>query len=61
MSEAEIDRIYAAYAATFGNALYPFGVDEGRVAEILAEHLARGEPVPDDYDWYPDLPPGAVV
>lgn len=37
----------------------PFGASDDQLAEVLEQAIRRGEPVPDDYDWWATLPPGA--
>lgn len=39
--------------------LFPFGIDDDRLARVLQDHIKRGEPVPEDFDWWADLPDGA--
>jgi hypothetical protein len=50
------------YYAAFGRlAPVPFGVPAEEIEAAWIAALERGEPIPDDYDWYPDLPDGALV
>lgn len=39
----------------------PFGISEERIAEVLLQAIRDGEPVPDEFDWWADLPPGAMA
>lgn len=38
----------------------PFGVSDEELERVLREHIDKGTPVADDFDWYSDLPPGAT-
>lgn len=50
-----------AYLIRFGNVgPEPFGVDGDKIAAELERAVASGQPIPDDFDWYRDLPDGAV-
>lgn len=37
----------------------PFGVNEERLEEELRKAVRTGEKIPDDFDWWGDLPEGA--
>lgn len=51
-----------AYFKAFGNGgPYPFGVSDRDLATALNAAVAAGKPIPADFDWYTDVPPGAVV
>ncbi|MFZ2986596.1 MAG: hypothetical protein WA086_01245 [Ideonella sp.] len=39
----------------------PFGVSDAWLAEVLEGAISAGAPVPSDFDWYPDMPEGAVA
>lgn len=50
------------YEARFGLHLpYPLGVDEDYMMSVILEHLQTGKPIDPDFDWYPGLPPGALI
>jgi len=34
----------------------PMGIDDDEVVKVVALHMALNKPIPDDYDWYEDLP-----
>jgi hypothetical protein len=56
------EAIYTAYVRAFGNTIpMPIGVDQEGHAAVLEAHLKKNTPVPADYNWYPDLPEGAIV
>lgn len=38
----------------------PIGIADERIAEVLMQAVERGEPLPEDYDWW-ELPPEAVA
>lgn len=40
---------------------HPFGVEDSFYVSVLRQALRDGKPVDPDFDWYPDLPPGAVA
>lgn len=40
---------------------HTFGVNESFMAAVLRAAVRHGRPIPEDFNWYPDLPPGAVV
>lgn len=61
LTEKDAERIAGEYFAKFGVIPQPAIIHHLDVAEVLREYLEAGEPVPDDYDWYADLPPGAVA
>lgn len=37
----------------------PYGISDERLARVLREHVAKGEKIPEDFDWWGDLPDGA--
>jgi hypothetical protein len=39
----------------------PFNVNQDRVAAVLEDAIAKGKPIPDSFDWWAHLPPGAVA
>jgi hypothetical protein len=50
-----------AYFEKFGvRPSIPVGVGEDEMRRVWLEAVASGEPVPEDYDWWDSLPPGAV-
>jgi hypothetical protein len=56
------EELYKAYVRAFGETIpLPIGIDQQGHATVLAEHLEKGKPVPKDYNWFPDLPEGAIV
>ncbi len=38
---------------------HPYGINEERINEVLEAAVAAGEPIPDNFDWWSDLPPDA--
>lgn len=38
----------------------PVNVDDQRLEEEIRKAVRKGEPIPDDFDWWGDLPEGAV-
>lgn len=56
-------RAVEAYQSRFGvnMGIPPFGVSEDAFAEVLEEAVAKGQPVPDDFDWYWWMPPDAMA
>ncbi len=41
--------------------LRPAMVGQDEVADAMLDAIAKGRRIPDDYDWYKDLPPGALA
>ena len=39
----------------------PFGISRPAVEEVVRAAIAKGEPIPAEYDWWADLPPDAVA
>lgn len=39
--------------------LTPLGIPPDKLAAVLRDHVRRGEPVPEEFDWWADLPDGA--
>lgn len=39
----------------------PMGIELEDVLKVAEEHIKKGEPIPDDYDWYKDVPDDADV
>lgn len=61
-----VDQVVAAreaYFKAFGNGggPRPFGVSDADMATALNAAVAAGKPIPADFNWYTDVPPGAVV
>ncbi|WOJ95540.1 hypothetical protein R0137_09760 [Congregibacter brevis] len=51
-----------AYRARFDRDVpIPACIPDETVLRVVLEHLERGEAIEDEYDWYKDLPPGAVA
>lgn len=51
-----------AYYKAFGTiGPNPMEVSDGDVARVLWDAVQQGKPIPRDFDWYPNLPKGAVV
>lgn len=51
--------VFADYEAEFKQPPpMPFGIALEELERVVAEHLGKGEPIPNDYDWY-DLPDDA--
>lgn len=51
-----------AYYKAFGNpGPRPMEVSDSFMARVLLDAVRNGREVPDDFDWYPDLPKDAVV
>jgi len=57
-----LNEAYAAYFKAFNlSPPEPFGVSDDGLACVLEDAVAQGKPVPEDFDWHPNLPAGAVV
>jgi len=55
-------KILNRYEARFGKpAPHPMHVEPEDVAKVAQHFLKLGKPIPDAYDWYPDLPDGALI
>ncbi len=39
----------------------PFGINDDALAEALENAVAAGKPIPEDFDWWSELPPDAVA
>jgi hypothetical protein len=51
-----------AYLARFGvRPSLPVGIAEREVARVWREAVASGVPLGEDFDWWKDLPEGAVT
>lgn len=37
----------------------PFGINDDRLAEVMDAAIRKGEPIPDDFDWWGALPSNA--
>lgn len=49
------------YLERFGvNPPLPVNVNYGKLEEEIRRAVRQGEPIPDDFDWWGDLPEGAV-
>ena len=58
----EAFEILNRYEARFGrSAPHPMHVEFEDVASVALRYLDKGRPIPDTYDWYPDLPDGALI
>jgi len=57
-----VDEIFELYIETFNIHIpMPMSVCDEFLAQVLLEHIEKNTPVPNDYDWYKNLPPGAVA
>lgn len=58
-----LDDAVDAYLAAFPDAtLYqPFGVSDETLAQVYEAAVARGAPIPEDFDFWGGLPPDAVA
>ncbi|MFN8750470.1 MAG: hypothetical protein ACK5YQ_01470 [Betaproteobacteria bacterium] len=60
--DGRLDRTYFAYVRAFDRMPpAPFGISDEYLAEVLEQAVADCKPVPDDFDWWAHLPPGAVA
>lgn len=51
-----------AYFAAFKNMPpEPWGINDERITQVLEQAVADGKPVPDDFDWWANMPPDAVA
>lgn len=49
-----------AYYSAFGQPNpEPWGINDDALAEALESAVRVGQPIPEDYDWWEDLPPDA--
>lgn len=56
------DKHYQEYIDRFGVwPPTPMCVDESEILKQVKVALERGQPIPEDYDWYSQLPPGALA
>ena len=39
----------------------PFGINDEEAAQVLENAVASGAPVPDDFDWWAEMPPDALA
>ena len=39
----------------------PFGINDDTLAAALENAVASGKPIPEDFDWWSELPPDAVA
>lgn len=52
-----MSKILNDYEAKFERpAPTPEQIEESVVVEVAAEHLAKGKPIPDNFDWWAALP-----
>lgn len=49
------------YGHQFGNVPIPIGVPMETILDVLRKALEDGLPVPDNYDWLPEIPEEAFV
>lgn len=57
-----LETAQAAYFAAFKVASpEPWGVSDDHLAEVLENAIAAGRTVPEDFDFYAGMPPGAVA
>lgn len=56
-----ISEVMREYARRYGGVPAPVNVDPDVVERVIAEHVEKGEPIPDKYPWYRGLPDDAVV
>lgn len=62
MTEAEEIEAWARYAAAFGrDPPLVFGADPIEWLEVVLAAITARVPIPDEYDWYRNLPPGALA
>jgi hypothetical protein len=58
----QLPDVQAAYFAAFSVAPpEPFGVDDERIAAVLAQAVIDKQPIPDSFDWWGRLPPQSVA
>lgn len=51
-----------AYFDAFGNeGPYPYGFGDEFLGATLRAAVECGQPIADDFEWYPDLPNAAVA
>ena len=62
MTDEDVIEVSVRYAERFGiDPPRPHGVANKRLIEMLMQAMRDGRPVPDDFDWWDYLPPGAVA
>lgn len=62
MTDEDVTQVAVRYSERFDlPAPQPFGVSNKRMIEVLLAAIRAGRPVPDDFDWWDYLPPGAVA
>jgi len=37
----------------------PYGINDDYITEVLEKAVADGKPIPENFDWWSDLPPDA--
>ena len=58
--KTEHEKILRDYFDTFGQfPPEPFGVDDDFYFKVLDDHIKKGEPVSDEFEWW-DIPDDAV-
>jgi len=61
-AQARQSLVDQAYMLTFGHSgPQPMCINPTWRAEVMADAVAAGEPIPGDFDWYAHLPPDAVA
>jgi hypothetical protein len=62
-SSKPLDVLADEYAKLFGDRppIYIIGPSDEFISSTIADAIASGQPIPDDFDWYPDLPDDAVA
>lgn len=57
-----LDAAIRAYVAAFDTpSPTPFGISDEYLAKVLERAVAKGRPIPDDFDWWRHLPPDALA
>lgn len=58
----KLNSLAKEYMERFGRYVpVTFGTTKERTVEALEEALKKDRPIPEEYNWYPNLPPEAVV
>ncbi len=56
----DLDQVAIQYELAYGVPVpIPFGVSDEKLVSVLHDALTSGQPIPDNFDWYDDLPDGA--
>lgn len=63
MTTERLYRALDAYEQAFPGmyAPAPFGITDDALAEVLEQAVANKQPIPEDFDFWDDLPPDAVA